>query len=89
MDPNRGKVSLVKRIKPYIHGQTEYMIHTSKRSPLVVVHWLVSIFDSVVVLLRQYSRVVVSRVKKGGTSTYCGKGEVMVASPDQLITLGI
>ena len=33
--------------------------------------------------------MVVSRVKKGGTGTYCGKGEVMVASPEKLITLGI
>ena len=90
MDPNRAKVSLGKRIKPYIHGQTEYMIRTSKRSPLVVVHWLVSIFDTVdVLLLPIFVCVVVSRVKKGGTSTYCGKGEVMVASPEQLITLGI
>ena len=31
--------------------------------------------------------MVVSRVKKGGTSTYCGKGEVMVDSPKQLIIL--
>ena len=27
--------------------------------------------------------------QKGGSSTYCRKGEVMVASPEQLITLGI
>ena len=31
--------------------------------------------------------MVVSRVKKGGTSTYCEKGEVMVDSPEQLILL--
>ena len=31
--------------------------------------------------------MVVSRVKNGGTSTYCGKGEVMVDSPEQLIIL--
>ena len=37
----------------------------------------------------QYSRVVVSRIKKGGTSTYYGKGEVMVDSLEQLITVGI
>ena len=55
MDPNRAKVGLAKRIKPYIHGQTEYMILTSKRSP--VVHWLVLIFDSVVVLLPSNIRV--------------------------------
>ena len=36
---------------------------------------------------RQYSRLVVSRVKKGGTSTYYGKGKVMVDSPEQLIIL--
>ena len=33
--------------------------------------------------------MVVSRVKKGGTSTYWGKGEVIVDSPEQLITVGI
>ena len=32
--------------------------------------------------------MVVSIIKKGG-STYCGKGEVMVASSEQLSTLGI
>ena len=57
MDPNRAKVSLGKHIKPYIHGQTEYMIRTSKRSPVVVVHWLVWIFDSVAVVLPSNIRV--------------------------------
>ena len=33
--------------------------------------------------------MVVSRVKNGGTSTYYRKGEVMVDSPEQLITVGI
>ena len=33
--------------------------------------------------------MVVSRVKKGGTSTYYEKGEVMVDSPEQLISVGI
>ena len=33
--------------------------------------------------------MIVSRVKIGGTSTYYGKGEVMVDSPEQLITVGI
>ena len=84
MDPNRAKVSLRKRIKPYIHRQTEYMILANAHH----YGW----FRFLIQLLccyRQYSRVVVSRVKKGGTSTYSGKGEVMVDSPEQLITLGI
>ena len=65
------------------------MHDTSKHSPLVVVHWLVSIFDSVAVLLPPIFACGCFYSKKGGTSTYCGKGEVMVALPEQLITLGI
>ena len=58
MDPNKAKISLEKRIKPYIHGQMKHMIRTSKRSPIVVVvHWLVLIFYSVVVLLPSNIRV--------------------------------
>ena len=34
-------------------------------------------------------RKVIFQRAQGGTSTYCGKGEVMVALPEQLITLGI
>ena len=62
------KVSLEKCIRPCIHGQREYMILVNAHH--LVVHWLVSIFvlSSASTLCCaatvQYSRVVVSRIKK-------------------------